>query len=279
MSLKQQAGLSKVSPSPTKRMPPQSRSESPAASYSRSPSRKDMKDHRRNYSIHKQSANGDASDSSSVANSAAAPSSVYLGSPVALTRELSDLSGSYMSVSGSVASAKGSSIPGHIYDLNSSVKGPWRQAYVLSQQPPQHLQRMAKTNASDRDDTIYVDRNDVVEVVKRQDSATRSEICLLNQDPADHHRIPVVLLLMDPGRKIYELMQLWVDRSSDSVRDVLHAMQQSIPDKWKQAYDGLFQIRGSKFTQLINILSVAKYDIQPYEIWVAKPWSVPSKVA
>ena len=235
-----------------------------------------MSDPRRSYPNNKNNANTDASDTSSVANSAAAPSSVYLGSPVALTRELSDLSGSYMSVSGSVASAKAASIPGHIYDLNSSVKGPWRQAYVLSQQPPQHQQSKGQKRAPGRDDTIFVDRNDVVEVVKRQDSITTG-LEFLKQESGDHHRIPLMLLLMDPGRKLYELMQLWVDKSSDSVRDVLNAMQQAIPDKWKQAYDGLFQMRGSKFTQLINILSVAKYDIQPYEILIAKPWSVPSK--
>ena len=83
---------------------------------------------------------------------------------------------------------------------------------------------------------------------------------------------------MHPSQKTYEIMQLWADRSTDSVRDVVNTMHQSIPMKWKQAYDGIFQMRGNKLTQLIHILSLEKYEIQPHEILVAKPWSMPSNV-
>ena len=83
---------------------------------------------------------------------------------------------------------------------------------------------------------------------------------------------------MDGGKHSYELMQIWVDRSTDSVRDVVQSLQQSIPEKWKQDYDGIFQVRGNRFTQLIHILGLGKYDVQPNELLIAKPWSMTAKV-
>jgi hypothetical protein len=117
---------------------------------------------------------------------------------------------------------------------------------------------------------VMVDRHGVIEVVTEQDKYTD------NMMEEDHHRSPLVILLMDPGRKIYELMQLWIDVSTDTVRDVLHAVQQSLPDKWRQDYDGLFSVRNN-YNQLIHILNVSKYEVQPHEIWVAKPWSMSAK--
>jgi hypothetical protein len=81
--------------------------------------------------------------------------------------------------------------------------------------------------------------------------------------------------------KLYELAQLWVDQVEDSVRDVLHAIQQQLRDKpnWKTDYDGVFQVRNHSYSQLIHILDVRRYDAQPYELWVAKPWSMSAKAA
>ena len=96
-------------------------------------------------------------------------------------------------------------------------------------------------------------------------------------DSDESSRIPILILLMDPGRKLYELMQLWVDPNIDLVRDVLLSLQRKLSDKWRQDYDGLFQLRGSNYCQLVHILSIAKYDIRPRELWVAKPWSMAAK--
>ena len=207
-------------------------------------------------------------------NSVAAPSSVYLaGSP--LTRDLSDLSGSY--VNGSVSrSPKNAAVPAHIFDPNS-FKGPWRHAYVLSQPPPPvPINAPSKDNKSDSMDLIFMSQNDGVEIVDQLDKGGIVFSAAVPQ--VRHNRVPIVILLMDTARKIYELMQLWVDKSEDSVRDVVHTLQQAIPESWKQDYDGLFQMRGNKFSQLIHILRLEKYDVQPREIWIAKPWSMTAKV-
>ena len=92
-------------------------------------------------------------------------------------------------------------------------------------------------------------------------------------------RIPILILLLDPGRKKYEIMQLWVDLQTDLVRDVLYTLQRKLSDKWRQDYDGLFQLRGSNYCQLLHILDIAKYDVRPREILVAKPWSMAAKAA
>jgi hypothetical protein len=70
-----------------------------------------------------------------------------------------------------------------------------------------------------------------------------------------------------------------VDQVEDSVRDVLHAVQNHLRDKqnWKTDYDGLFQYRNHSYSQLIHILDVNRYDAQPYELWIAKPWSMSAK--
>lgn len=91
------------------------------------------------------------------------------------------------------------------------------------------------------------------------------------------HRFPLLILLMDPHRKIYEFEQLWIDIETDTVRDILHAIQLSLSDRWRQDYDGLFQVRNQTFNQLIHILNVEKYGVQPLEIWVAKPWAMSAK--
>jgi len=74
-------------------------------------------------------------------------------------------------------------------------------------------------------------------------------------------------------------MQIWVDVEEDTVRDVLHSVQRSLCDKekWRQDYDGLFQVRNNHFSQLIHILNLSKYGVQPHELWVAKPWSMSAK--
>ena len=52
-----------------------------------------------------------------------------------------------------------------------------------------------------------------------------------------------MVLLMDPSQKTYELMQIWVDRSIDSIRDLAQVLRHKHPTQWKQAYDGLSQVR------------------------------------
>jgi hypothetical protein len=37
-------------------------------------------------------------------------------------------------------------------------------------------------------------------------------------------------------------------------------------------------VRGHRFTQLINIIRLVKYDVQPHEVLVAKPWGMTAKV-
>ena len=105
----------------------------------------------------------------------------------------------------------------------------------------------------------------------------------------NHPRIPLVLILMDPHKLWYELLQLWIDTSIDTVRDILQTINKNIADHhhhqqqqqsggyWKQDYDGLFQIRNNHFSQLIHVLPAGKYDIVPGEIWICKPWSMTSK--
>lgn len=90
-------------------------------------------------------------------------------------------------------------------------------------------------------------------------------------------RIPAIMLLMDPSRKKYEVMQLWMDPHLDTIREIIQAISRNLGD-WKQDYDGLFQVRNNHFSQLIHVLSAGRYDILPQEVWVAKPWSMSAKV-
>lgn len=237
--------------------------------------------------------------SMSAANSGATPSSVYMPS-VPLSRDVSDLSG----LSGGT---RASSVPGQIYDPKS-FQQPWRQAYCLSLQPPPVKAKgkddvnNANSSADEGDEnnkkspSIWVAQTDVVEIFDNLQAALG-----LNQfQMVGHNRIPIMILLMDPHRHCYELMQIWVDRAMDSIRDLMQAMQQKLSSdqqqhqhhsnpsnhhqqqqhskQWKQAYDGIFQVRGRRFTQLINIIRLVKYDVQPYEILVAKPWGMTAKV-
>jgi hypothetical protein len=221
--------------------------------------------------------------SMSGANSGAAPSSVYMPS-VPLTRDVSDLSG----ISGGTSrGSKAGSVPGQIFDPKL-LKGPWRQAYNLSNVPPEVSQSDVHGRKGDVGRTgvgggrpvansqpsIWVPQNDVVEIFDN----LQSSLGLDRFQMQGHNRIPVMILLMDPTQQSYELMQIWVDRTIDSIRDLVHALQHKLPDKWKQAYDGIFQARGHRFTQLINIIRLVKYDIQPHEILVAKPWSMTAKM-
>ncbi|KAL3910807.1 MAG: hypothetical protein SGILL_007546 [Bacillariaceae sp.] len=227
--------------------------------------------------------------SASAANSGATPSSVYMPS-IALSRDVSDLSG----LSGGT---RASSVPGQIFDPKSFQR-PWRQAYALSAPPPAARRREQDGKAKSENDrnkskgaSIWVAQNDVVEIFDNL-QASFQNIILSGQDQ-QHNRIPIMVLLMDPNRHVYELMQIWVDRANDSIRDLMQALQQklqivpsehqnqpmksSLPS-WKQAYDGIFQVRGQRFTQLINIIRLGKYDIQPHEILIAKPWSMNAKL-
>ncbi|CAB9504207.1 expressed unknown protein [Seminavis robusta] len=286
-----------------------------------------------------------------------APSSVMCV-PAPLTRELSDLSGSYMN---------GNTAPRGFNGGRASVcsneheqaQGFWRQAYILSspcpkETPPAPAVTTTTTTTTTAATTtaaaatqqqsqalIVVERNGVIELVKKSDSGSStggddqhdhehqqqqlnrtnsfgarngaahnqsnnklhtasrgaelsnedllflshtSPTSLLlsvdnNSKDDESSRIPILILLLDPGRKQYEIMQLWVDPLADLARDVLYALQRKLSDRWRQDYDGLFQLRGDKFCQLVHILSIAKYDVRPRELWVAKPWSMAAKAA
>ena len=242
--------------------------------------------HRRSDSIGNQSLDNKSAGS----GSAAAPSSVYLAGPP-ITRELSDLSGSY--VNGSSSRGGRGAVPAQIFDQAFFNKGPWRQGYVLSQMPPSSSSSSPSPPrqpanpehiiTSNRTATVFVSQNEDSHGVEIINDLISGELNLLtSSSPSiqnnNNNRIPIIVLLMDTSKKSYELMQIWVDRSTDSVRDVVQTLHHSIPDKWKLDYDGIFQMRGNRFTQLINILSLEKYDAQPYELWIAKPWSMTAKV-
>lgn len=179
-----------------------------------------------------------------------------------LTRELSDLSGSYAN-----GAAGTGGVPGVIFPEPSPGSSPWRQAYVASKLPPPSTKRPPSLcNAAGRIESV-----DVIDDIFEDASLDLSR-------SKGHNRIPVTVLLMDGSKHTYELLQIWIDRSVDSVRDVVLAMQRGLPNKWKLGYDGIFQVRGNRFTQLIHILRMAKYDIQPNEILIAKPWAMTAKL-
>jgi len=246
----------------------------------------------------------------SAGNSAATPSSVYMPSSVALSRDnMSDLSG----VSGGTSRGHSTqTIPGQIFDPRSLTK-PWKQAYVLSKIPPERnasiknrdnntASSSSSSNAGgsgqngdssiggvngDNEDrkegnkidgtSIWVAENDVVEIFDSLESSLGLDRFQITGGQ-QHNRIPIMVLLMNPPKQNYELMQIWVDRANDSIRDLVQVLQHKLPVQWKQAYDGLFQVRGPRFTQLINIIRLVKYDIQPHEVLVAKPWAMSAKV-
>ena len=209
-------------------------------------------------------------------SSAATPTSVTLGAASALTRELSDLSGSYLNgTTVPRAPSVGGEHSAYQSDQSAtSYQRPWRLAKILSSREPSHPQPPQDCNDSIGvfKEKVLVGPQGLVEVVPHCDNSTDT-----GDSSRNHERQPIVILLMDPGRKMYELMQLWIDMVSDSVRDVLHAVQLALSNRWRQDYDGLFQTRNNTFSQLIHILDVSKYDVQPMELWVAKPWAMPAK--
>lgn len=232
----------------------------------------------------------------------ATPGSVLLVSPdvnVSLTRELSDLSGSYLNGTTSTGPCGQTKVPGNVYQSDQSATSyqrPWRHAQVLSSNRiPQHPQPPtndemsvgAKVNRRNNldgkllgDNNLFdtTNKTDVESVQTMIESVAKSAWDSFAPDAgAQHMRTPLIILLMDPGRKIYELMQLWVDPENDSVRSIVHALQQNLSDTWRQDYDGVFQVRNNHFSQLIHVLLAAKYDVQPFELWVAKPWSMSAK--
>ena len=226
-----------------------------------------------------------SSSGGSAANSAGTPSSVYMPSSVALSRDVSDISG----ISGGTSRGPSSNnIPRQIFDSKSLTR-PWKQAYNLSKIPPEcqgnvsSCRRNEENTVSNdgqtiiRSPSIWVAENDVVEIFDSLESSLGLDRFQIMR--GKHNRIPIMILLIDPSKQVYELMQIWVDRSIDSIRDLIQVLQHKLPVNWKQAYDGLFQVRGHRFTQLINIIRLVKYDIQPHEILVAKPWSMAAKVA
>lgn len=189
-----------------------------------------------------------------------------------------------------------SGVPVHVYpsdQSDTSYQRPWRHAHVLSSRGPLHPQPPAddeNTHHKNQLDftkksRVMVGPQGLVEVVAfRADSSVASDSIdsILNGSHASHprgsqHRFPLLILLMDPHRKIYEFEQLWIDIETDTVRDILHAIQLSLSDRWRQDYDGLFQVRNQTFNQLIHILNVEKYGVQPLEVWVAKPWAMSAK--
>ncbi|KAL7559727.1 hypothetical protein ACA910_003312 [Epithemia clementina (nom. ined.)] len=209
-------------------------------------------------------------------SSAATPTSVTLGAASVLTRELSDLSGSYLNGTTVPRGASTGSEPSAYQSDQSatSYQRPWRLAKILSAREPSHPQPPPDCNDSVGvfKEKLLVGPHGLVEVVPHCDNSVDT-----GDSSRQRERQPIVILLMDPGRKMYELMQLWIDMVSDSVRDVLHAVQLALSNRWRQDYDGLFQTRNNSFHQLIHILDVSKYDVQPMELWVAKPWAMPAK--
>jgi hypothetical protein len=100
------------------------------------------------------------------------------------------------------------------------------------------------------------------------ESVDRIEV--IQQDIRGPDFCPIIILLMDPGSKIYELMQLWIDAQFDTVRDVLHSIQSNVGERWRQDYDGMLQWRNQQW----NPFTVRQ--VHPFELIVAKPWSMPA---
>lgn len=273
---------------------------------------------------------GISSNASTGSGSYSGPSSVMCVPASPLTRELSDLSGSYMNGNTNPRSSNRFILNHSSSNLSSNedlAQGLWRQAHILSVAYPVVKEPQQRPAAIASPALIVVERNGVIELVKKsltddeegeedsqgvvrqkaqstteESNAITRALLSSNEDllflahatpsssnnPMGIHqqfdvdestRIPILILLLEPGRKQYEIMQLWVDPQTDMVRDVLHTLQRKLSDKWRQDYDGLFQLRGSDYCQLVHILNIAKYDVRPRELWVAKPWSMAAKSA
>lgn len=222
-------------------------------------------------------------DSDCEGASCVTPTSVIVGSP--LTRELSDLSGSYVHGSPLAQGARGG-VPRNIFSGPSesplTFRQPWRQAYTLSIAAKENAGPTMPVLSSvvpSSKEVIMVEKNGGVEVVppKEVDLPARPKIRLLPTGVLDagcHDRFPIVILLMHPASKSYELLQLWLGLSNDTVRDVLQTIRHHIPHTWNQDYDGLVQPRGGRLNQLINCLRIRQFAAVPYEIWIAKPWAL-----
>jgi hypothetical protein len=215
------------------------------------------------------------SGSSSGTSNRSTPSSVLVGS-VPLSRDLSDLTGSYHhGVTDKASQAK--AIPRLIYNDDcssvSSLQKSWRQAYVLSNPSPDTILSDLANVTDAKQPRIFLEENDSVELVRQ--CTNKPTLYKFSDSP----RIPLLVLLMDTARKSYEILRIFVDSETDNVRDVLQSVRQNLPDQWKQDYDGLLQIRSGVASQLIHCLSVQHYDVQPFECWIAKPWSASAKNA
>lgn len=258
------------------------------------------------YKAQKRNHNNVMADDQHSTSSGATPSSVYMPSSVVLARDnMSDLSG----LSG--GTHRGStSIPGQIFDPKSLLKKPWHQAYELSNISPEKImssftsycdnhdnnsnknnRSVSKTRLSPgvvatgggninsfiSDAKYLVAQNDVIEIINfnnMKPSLGLDRYQIMGQ----HSRVPIILILIKPSDHSYEILQIWVDREIDSIRDLVQILQHQLPNRWTQKYDGIFQIRGSRFTNLINIIKLVKYDIKPHEILVAKPLAMTAKV-
>jgi hypothetical protein len=138
-----------------------------------------------------------ASGSSSGTSNRSTPSSVLVGS-VPLSRDLSDLTGSYHhGVTDKASQAK--AIPRLIYNDDcssvSSLQKSWRQAYVLSNPSPDTiLSDLASVNDA-KQPRIFLEENDSVELVRQ--CTSKPTFYKFSDSP----RIPLLVLLMDTARK------------------------------------------------------------------------------
>lgn len=266
-------------------------SSSPSSHPTKSPSQQQQQQHHGGASQHHHdqgNINHKSWEETSDAGSVATPSSVLVKG-YSLERDLSDLSGSYMNgntAPRSTATATGSRCVSHASSEPSEISHhrPWMLARILSSREPLHPQP-----PTDCDDSIILVKKGLIAVDNTGDVEMFdvNSASYMPSSPPDHivtrhhhqppPRIPVILLLMDPSRKIYELLQIWIDPREDAVRDLLHVLKKNLRDSWRQDYDGIFQVRNNHFSQLIHILNIAKYDPIAGEILVAKPWSMSAK--
>jgi hypothetical protein len=305
------------------------------------------KDHHNNKNKNNNKNNPALDDHCSSSSSIATPSSVYMPS-VPLSRDnMSDLSGlsggtrSSSVVPGQIFDPKtflqpwrqayclsvqpqpSSSIPppqssridpSHQGKINNNKVKDGKETPSNGRQGSDHNLHLSNNKTTNRHGpNIWVEQNDSVEIFGNLHTTLGldgfpREPGLGKIQPQQHNRTPIIILLMDPNQHCYELMQIWVDRAMDSIRDLMQALQQRLSQdlhqhhqhstqqqqlqqqhqpqqqqqqeqlSWKQAYDGIFQVRGHRFTQLINIIRLLKYDIQPHEILVAKPWAMSAKL-
>ncbi len=164
------------------------------------------------------------------------PSSIHIHNAYSLSRDLSDLSGSH-----------------------APRPTSWHQAHILSSREPLHPQP-----PPDGDDSVRMGKSLVMK------SSERIEVIQQDRSVRGPDFCPIIILLMDPNSKIYELMQLWIDAQFDTVRDILHSIQSSVGERWRQDYDGMLQWRNQHW----NPFTVSQ--VHPFELLVAKPWSMPA---